>query len=117
MFWVLKSPCGGSFEYPKQMFWLRNQKKKFIHNFTHDYLDICSALEWNSHTQNVDLVGYIVQYIFGNHISAWVKVFRIIPEFRILRLTPQKVRLKFLNKADHYCFSDLFQYVFSQLTT
>ena len=37
---------------------------------------------------------------------AWVKDFRIIPEFRILRL--QKVSLKMLNKADFNSFSDIF---------
>ena len=40
-------------------------------------------------------------------IHAWVKVFRIIPEFRILRMTkiPQKVSLKMLNKGDYNSFS------------
>ena len=36
---------------------------------------------------------------------AWVKVFRIIPEFRILKL---KVGFKMLNKADFNSFSDFF---------
>ena len=37
-----------------------------------------------------------------------MKVFRIIPEFRILRLDfPQKVSLKILNLADSYGFFDL----------
>ena len=39
-------------------------------------------------------------------IFSWVKVFRIIPEFRILRLTFHF--LKMLNSADYYRFSDLF---------
>ena len=40
--------------------------------------------------------------------TSWVKVFRIIPEFRILRLTfCVKVSLKFLNSADSYGFFDL----------
>ena len=41
----------------------------------------------------------------------WVKVFRIIPEFRILKLTFHRksaVSLKILNQADSNCFSDLF---------
>ena len=42
--------------------------------------------------------------------QAWEKVFRIIPEFRILRLTadfPQKVSLKLLNQGDYNSLSDL----------
>ena len=38
------------------------------------------------------------------HMSTWVKVFKIIPDFRFLRL---KVRLKILNFADNDNFSDL----------
>ena len=36
---------------------------------------------------------------------SWVKVFKIIPEFRILRLT-EKVSLKVLNSAGNKSFSD-----------
>ena len=37
-------------------------------------------------------------------LQTWVKVFRIIPEFRILRLTfhRKSVSLKMLNSADYY---------------
>ena len=35
------------------------------------------------------------------HPYARVKVFRIIPEFRILRLTFHRVSLKILNSADY----------------
>ena len=38
-------------------------------------------------------------------LKAWVKIFRIIPEFRIFRLT---FNLKMLEEADYYSFSDLF---------
>ena len=38
---------------------------------------------------------------------AWVKAFRIIPEFRILRVTFHRVSLKMLNLADFNSFSDL----------
>ena len=40
---------------------------------------------------------------------AWVKVFRIIPKFRILRLTfhRKSAGLKMLNSADNDSFSDL----------
>ena len=41
-------------------------------------------------------------------IKAWVKVFRIIPEFRILRL----VSLKMLNFAGNNSFSDLVSGIF-----
>ena len=38
-------------------------------------------------------------------LTAWMKVFRIIPEFRILRLTfLKKVSLKMLNSADNIAF-------------
>ena len=43
----------------------------------------------------------------GKCNDTWVKVFRIIPEFRILRLTFHKVSLKMLNSADNNSFSDL----------
>ena len=47
-----------------------------------------------------------VNYIL---ITTRVQVFRIIPEFRIFRLTfPQKVSLKMLNYGDYNSFSDLF---------
>ena len=39
---------------------------------------------------------------------SWVKIFRIVPEFRILRLTLWKVCLKILNLADSYGFFGLF---------
>ena len=41
---------------------------------------------------------------------SWVKVSRIIPEFKILRLKadfPQKVSLKMLNSGGNNSFSDL----------
>ena len=40
--------------------------------------------------------------------GTWMKIFRIIPEFRILRLTFWKVSLKMLNKANYNSFSDVF---------
>ena len=45
---------------------------------------------------------------FGPMLVAWVKVFRFISEFRILRLTFfWKVSLKMLNKAIYISFSDI----------
>ena len=43
------------------------------------------------------------------HVFTWVKVFRIIPEFRVLRLTFHNFsQPKMLNLADLNSFSDLF---------
>ena len=40
--------------------------------------------------------------------NTWGKVFKIIPEFRILHLNfPKKVSLKMLNSAGYNIFSDL----------
>ena len=47
------------------------------------------------------------------HVPKHVKVFRVIPEFRILG---KKVILKILNSGDFISFSDLFQSVQDQLT-
>ena len=56
--------------------------------------------------------------LFGGLYITQVNVFMIIPEFRIWRLTFQKVSLKMLNKADFNIMASLiyFQFILGQFT-
>ena len=89
-------------------------KRQKLHNCSR-HLFIWLILTCHGSTQNKSLSillhSYWLKLLKQSKILtlSWVKVYRIIPESRILRLTFQrKVGLKMLNLADYNSFSDLF---------
>ena len=84
------------------MFWLRNKKIKFsLRTLTQSPAMYAHNLCQYMYTFLLDETNF--SFVCLN--ITWVKVFRIIPEVRVLR---KKVSLKILNQADYNSFPDIF---------